>query len=141
MSAMMLERILDGHQHADSPVPEDSVVKFADQIETLLAGAKQYGLQSAMMSILVKTGHFHDASRDALQAQTPPSQRQRQTAYALPDQTSRPFASRRTYRSSTVTSRSVAHQRDPTNRARAACSPTSTPALAPRSSSLSCHAS
>ena len=52
ISAMMLERILDGRQHADSPVPEDSVTKLADRIESLLAGAKQYGLQSAMVSML-----------------------------------------------------------------------------------------
>ena len=65
-SATVLERILDGCQPACSALPIRSVSQFACQFEQLLAGAKEPVLQCAMLSLLVKTAPFNQASAGAL---------------------------------------------------------------------------
>ena len=70
ISAMLLERIASEHARSDEVfaggLPRDSLVALATRMEEQLASAKQYGLQSGMVSLLVKAAAFHQPSNDAL---------------------------------------------------------------------------
>ena len=63
LSAGMLEEVA----HAHWQLPERSLHALASGVENQLASAKQYHLQSAMISLLVKASAFDAMSREALQ--------------------------------------------------------------------------
>ena len=67
LSTQLLESIADARRTVN-PLPAEQLHALALRIEAHLAAAKQYNLQSALVSLLFKASQFHKESHDALQA-------------------------------------------------------------------------